>query len=367
MVVGAGPVGSTLTLLLRRAGLGVELLEKARFPRDKPCGEAMLPPGAAVLRSVGVDLGELGFPSVGGTRFRLPGRGWVRARMAGPAYGVRRLRLDAHLAELARARTGHAVTGARRDRNGWLLTTEHGPVRSPVVVACDGVRSPLRHRWGWERSRRPQGRYGLVGHLAAPGHGVREIVITLLGDRETYLAPAGEDELLLAVLGERGTFRQPTRSVHASYVAARDLAHPELASKPLLGGVHGAGPFGVAPLEVARDGAFLCGDAAGFLDPVTGDGMSAGLLQAAHLAALLGRRVERAEDSYRAHLRGQWRQRRLVSVLARRLCGSATLAERALRGAARRPAAIDRLLLAASGPPGLAVLSPRDWMALAGW
>lgn len=367
MVVGAGPVGSTLTLLLRRGGTDVELLEKARFPRDKPCGEAMLPPGAAVLGSLGVDLGELGFPRVGATRFRLPGRGWVRGQMAGPAYGVRRLRLDACLAELARARTGYAVTGARREGGGWLLTTSHGAVRSPLVVACDGVHSPLRRWWGWERDRRPAGRYGLVGHLAAPHHGVGEIVITLLGDRETYLAPAADDELLLAVLGERGILRDPGRSVQASYLAARDLAHPELASTPLVGGVHGAGPFEVSPLDVAGDGAYLCGDAAGFLDPLTGDGMSAGLLQAAHLASLLARRVERAEERYRAYLRAQWRQRRLVGALARRLAESPRLTARALRGGARRPLAIDRLLLASSGPPGLTVLQPRDWLALAGW
>ena len=360
-------MGSTLTLLLRRGGLDVELLDKARFPRDKPCGEGMLPAGAAVLRSAGVDLGELGFPLVGATRFRLPGRGWVRGELAGPAYGVRRLHLDAHLAGLARARTEYAVTGARREREGWVLTTQHGTLRAPLVIACDGVHSPLRRWWGWERSRRPHGRYGLVGHLAAPGHGVREIVITLLGSRETYLAPAGYDELLLAVLGERGTLRDQGRSVEASYLAVRDLAHPDLASTPLAGPVRGAGPFDVSPLNVAGDGAYLCGDAAGFLDPLTGDGMSAGLLQAAHLAALLAARAERAEERYRALVRTQWRQRRLVSMLARRLAGSARLAERALRGASRRPLAIDRLLLAASGPPGLAVLRPRDWMALAGW
>lgn len=367
MVVGAGPVGSTLTLLLRRAGLDVELLEKACFPRDKPCGEGMLPSGAAVLRSAGVDLGELGFPRVRATRFRLPGRGWVRGQMSGPAYGVRRLHLDACLAELARARTGHGVTGARRDRGGWVLTTRHGPVRSPLVVACDGVHSSLRRRWGWERRRRPSGRYGLIGHLAASRHDVREIVVTFLGDRETYLAPAGEDELLLAVLGERGILRDPGRTVEASYLATRDLAHPELAATPLLGRVTGAGPFQVSPLDVARDGAYLCGDAAGFLDPLTGDGMSAGLLQAAHLVPLLARRVERAEERHRAYLRGQWRQRRLVGALARRLSGSPRLAARALGGCARRPLAIDRLLLASSGPPGLSVLQPRDWLALAGW
>lgn len=366
-VVGAGPVGSTLTLLLRQAGLHVELLEKACFPRDKPCGEGMLPVGAAVLRSAGVDLGELGFPTVAATRFRVPGRGWVRGEMQGPAYGVRRLRLDAHLAALARARTGHAVTGVRRERGGWLLSTGGGTVRAPLVVACDGVHSPLRRWWGWERGGAPRGRYGIVGHLGAPGHGLREIVITLLGGRETYLAPAGRDELLLAVLAEGGNLRQPGRSVEASYLATRDLAHPDLASVPLVAPVRGAGPFGVSPLDVAGDGAYLCGDAAGFLDPLTGDGMSAGLLQAARLASLLAGGAAQAEDHYRAQVRSQWRQRRLVCALARRLCGSARLAARALRGTARHPLAMNRLVLASSGPPGLAILRPRDWMALAGW
>lgn len=367
MVVGAGPVGSTLTLLLRRACLDVELFDKARFPRDKPCGEGMLPAGAAVLRSAGVDLGELGFPRVHGIRLRLPGRGWIRGELSGPAYAVRRLHLDAQLAALAGARTQHAVTGVRREREGWVLTTAHGLLRAPLVVACDGIRSQLRRCLAWEAGRRPRGRYGLVGHLAAPGHGIREIVITLLGGRETYLAPAGEDELLLAVLGERGTLRDPDASVEASYLATRDLAHPDLASLPLVGGVRGAGPFGVRPLKVAGEGAFLCGDAAGFLDPLTGDGMSAGLLQAAHLAMLLRSRVERPEEHYRAHLGMQWRQRRLAGALARQLAASARLAERALRGAARRPVAFNRLLLASSGPPGLSALHPRDWIALAGW
>ncbi|MGH7911998.1 MAG: NAD(P)/FAD-dependent oxidoreductase [Candidatus Dormibacteraceae bacterium] len=365
-VIGAGPVGSALALLLRRHGVDTVLLEKAEFPRDKPCGEAMLPAGAAVLRAAGVDLRELGYPRLLGTRFRMPGRGWVRGAFGGPAYGVRRLRLDAHLAALAGARTGTPVSGLRRRQQAWVAATPAGEVSARFLVACDGLRSPLRRQLGWDGPN-PNGRFGLVGHLQATAHGLHEIVITLLGDRETYLAPAGEDELLLAVLGAGGTLRHPGRSVEASYLAARDLAHPELCGAPLLGRVHGAGPFDTSARRVAGDGAFLCGDAAGFLDPLTGDGMSAGLLQAACLAELLAGWPERAEASYRAHLRTQWRHRRWVRLLATRLAGSPCLAERALRGAGRRPVAIDRLLLASYGPYGLGSLRPRDWMALAGW
>src|SRR5215831_5691713 len=107
VVIGGGPVGATLGLLLARTGRRVAVIEKGRLPRDKACGEGLLPSGARVLASVGVDLAAEGFPLVAGVRYRLEGGASVRGDFrSGPGHGVRRTRFDALLAERASSAPG---------------------------------------------------------------------------------------------------------------------------------------------------------------------------------------------------------------------------------------------------------------------
>ncbi|MDR0360347.1 MAG: NAD(P)/FAD-dependent oxidoreductase [bacterium] len=367
VVVGAGPVGSALTLLLRQRNVRTLLVDQAEFPRDKPCGEGLLPSGARVLSELGVDLAGLGCGPIDGVRYHAPGVGSAGAAFDGPAFGVRRLRLDALLAERAGAQTGVRVEGVRSVEGLRVMETTQGRLTARVVVGADGMRSVLRRSLGWERRAPASRRYGVVGHVAAPQHGRREIVVTLLGGLETYLTPVGPDELLVAVLGAGGRLRAPGRSVRDSYREIVARAHPDLADATLTGRVHGAGPFGTSARTVARDGVFLCGDAAGFLDPLTGEAMAAGLVQARTLATLLGRDPETAAARYRRWYAAQWRRRRAVSRLALTLTGTERLTRRALRGVERRPQAMARLLGVADGAHGFGRLGPRDWSALAGW
>lgn len=367
VVVGAGPVGSVLGLLLRRAGLRALVLDRSHFPRDKPCGEGLLPSGTAILRELGIDLARHAFPSVEAVRYRLPGVGWVRAPFRGPAFGVRRTRLDELLAGRAGATTGVEVQSIQMVPGGMVIETSLGALRARAVVGADGLRSRLRRRLGWDRPLRRQPRYGLVGHLEAPAHGCREITVTLLGGLETYVAPTSKDQLLLAVLGPQGALRAPGHSVEMSYLALAGPAHPRLAGARLLGRVWGAGPFGVAARQVAAGRVFLCGDAAGFLDPLTGDAISAGLAQAVVLSRLLAGGPEHAAQPYRRWHAAQSRQRYLVGRLALRLAASQLLARRAIRGIARRPAALERLVEVNDGGRSLGWLRPSDWAALAGW
>jgi flavin-dependent dehydrogenase len=177
------------------------------------------------------------------------------------------------------------------------------------------------------------------------------------------------------VLGGRGALRRPGLGVAESYRAAVEAAHPELAGAPLTGRVWGAGPFGTHPRTVAGGRVLLAGDAAGFLDPLTGEGISAGLAQAAALARMLAspldlgssREVAAAASRYRTWHARQWRRRRIVTALALGLTGSTALAGRSLAGVGRRPAALQSLLEVNDGTRGLASVSPRDWAALAGF
>lgn len=386
VVVGGGPVGATLAMLLAGAGRRVTVIEKATLPRDKPCGEGLMPSGVKVLARLGIDLVAEGFPAVGGVRYRLASGRSVRGDLlSGHGCGVRRTRLDPLLAARAAASSGVtflagcAALGLRTGGECVRLDTQHGELKARVLVGADGLRSPVGGWLGWARAPgRPESapRHALVGHLEVHDRQIPdEIVITLLGDVEVYAAPSGHNEILVAVLGSRGRLRHAGRTVVESYRAAVERAHPELASAPLAGRVWGAGPFRTSPRMVAEGRAFLVGDAAGFLDPLTGDGIAAGLVQAETLSRQLGGptdlaaqlEVDAAAATYGAWRARQWRRRRMVTSLALALTGSPSLARRAMAGVSRRPAALQALLEVNDGTRDMIRVSPRDWAALAGF
>src|SRR5215469_11957647 len=158
VIIGGGPVGSTLGLLLARTGRRVAVLEKGRLPRDKACGEGLLPSGALVLAGAGIDLAAEGFPPVTGVRYRLEGGASVRGDLrSGLGRGVRRTRFDALLGERAHAEPGVqlicgcAALGVRADAGGMLVETDRGPLRACAVIAADGLRSSTARRLGWAR------------------------------------------------------------------------------------------------------------------------------------------------------------------------------------------------------------------------
>jgi flavin-dependent dehydrogenase len=362
IVAGGGPVGSALGLMLP----GALVLEAATFPRDKACGEGLMPTGARLLREAGLDLAAEGFPRLHGVRYSLPDRRSARADFAGGfGYGVRRIRLDALLAERAGVRTGVRVTSVRCLPDRVEVDTSTGTLVGSALIAADGIRSSVARMLGWWRPPRGSGRYGLVGHLAVerPGY---DVEVSLLGEVETYLAPVGAQEVLVAVLGGKGLLRVPGLTTEQSYRAVLERAHPELASAPLLGSLAGAGPFNLRPRLVAQGRVFLAGDAAGFLDPLTGDAMSAGIAQAGALAQFLSEDLDRAAPRYRRWCAGQWRRRRLVTSLARTLSSSSLLGQRAIRGAAQRPEALQALLSVNDGSRTLRSVGVRDWAALLG-
>lgn len=377
IVVGAGPVGSVTAALLGRRGIPVLLLEKGTFPRDKPCGEGLMPGGVAVLKGLGIDLAAEGFPRLGGIRYRTAegdaAFGAFRGSSGGPdhGFGVRRIRFDALLAQRAaatpgvRLEVGCTVSGLTIDSTGVSVETNRGRLRGSCLVGADGLRSGVRQILGWDRPASRTERFGLVGHLTVPGHDLADVNVTVLDGVEVYVAPSGPDEVLAAVLGRRGELRVEDLGVADSYRCFVTAAHPAFAGAAMTK-VTGAGPFGVSARRVAAGRTFLVGDAAGFVDPITGDAMAAGFRAGSRLATLLEAGPDAAAAAYRRWFAGQWRTRRIVSGLALRLTASPALARRALRGLDRRPGALEGLLAVNSGTSGLSSLSIRDWSALAG-
>ena len=368
--MGAGPAGSALATLLGERGVHTVLLDRATFPRDKPCGEGLMPSGASVIARLGIDVA--GFPQIRQVTYRVPRAGSVGGVFCDGkvARGARRLVLDALLADRARstknvdARFGCDVSGLEAGAGTKVVKTSAGDITARVVVGADGLHSQVARWMGWARPPRRPHRYAFVGHVPAPGHGVDSVLVTILEGCEVYTAPTGDDELLVAILGTKSGLRDDGEPAQAAYERRALIAHPELRVEGTA--VRGAGPFWVRPSRVAREGVFLLGDAAGFLDPLTGDGMSDALVAASELAGLLATRRESAEQAYARYEAGQWRRRLFVGRLARLLTGSSTLARRALTRLQSRPVTLNRLLEVNDGTRSVWSLSLRDWAALAG-
>jgi flavin-dependent dehydrogenase len=346
------------------------LVDRATFPRDKACGEGLMPAGVGVLQRLGVDVDA--YPRLAGVTYRVPGAGSAMGNFVNgrSGRGVRRLAFDAMLAERARstrkvaASFGCAVRGLERRGATVAVKTDAGPLVARAVVGADGLHSQVAQWTGWSRPPRRERRYAFVGHAGAPGHGVESVLVTILEGCEVYTAPTGADELLIAVLGPRSGLRRDGETARQAYARHVAQAHPELSVA--VSTVRGAGPFWMRPARVAGDGVFLIGDAAGFLDPLTGDGMSDALVAAAQLAGILGARRAQPEAEYSRWEAAQWRRRLFVSRLALLLTGSSVLARRALRRLQARPVTLNRLLEVNDGSRSLWSLSPRDWAALAG-
>lgn len=386
VVVGAGPSGAVTALLLARLGHEVVLVDRARFPRDKACGEGVMPPGVAVLRSLGLYESALatGAHPIDGVTYQLRGA-YPRVTVpfpvppqGGPAHGlgVRRTTFDAVLIDAVRGearaavREGVRVTGLIRGPDGGVsgVMTTDGEIRGRIVVAADGLHSPIRAWMGLGVPPHARMRYGLAGHWRLPTSGRSDITVTLAGSHEWYEAPVGPDLLLVSILSHRS---HPAMTARHYEVAAR-RSIPAIRDAELVSGPLGAAYFRQRVSSVACGGVFLVGDASGYDDPATGDGIAIGMLLATRAAehmggALSGRTsMEAAAARYARDHSVLMRERRRLTQLALFLARSPSLSRRALGHAITDPRALAKLIAINCGYRTFRDLTPRDWLSLAG-
>ncbi|MET9850253.1 NAD(P)/FAD-dependent oxidoreductase [Streptomyces ossamyceticus] len=306
LVVGGGPGGLASALHAARAGLDVAVWEQRAGTVDKACGEGLMPGAVTALAALGVHPPGR---ALRGIRY-VAERHRVDADFAaGPGRGVRRTTLHAALREAVLAagvrieqRTARRV---EQDDDGVRVDG----ARAAHLVAADGLHSPIRRALGLDRPRRIRSRHG-PGREAggggsgrgaeqgsAPGaelgsgreagrgsrHGLRRhyrlapwsdhVEVHWAPRAEAYVTPVADDLVGVAVLtAARGSFDD--------HLAAFPELRERLAGSAPAGPVRGAGPLRQDTSARTAGRVLLVGDAAGYVDALTGEGIALALAQA---------------------------------------------------------------------------------------
>lgn len=299
VVVGGGPVGLAAALYAARSGLSVVVLEPRSGSVDKACGEGIMPGGVQALAAFGVR--PAGRRLVG-IRYVAGQRQAEAAFGAGPGLGVRRTAL--HQALLSRVQeagvevrpvaAAELVQGADgvRVRTRGTGRSAAPDVAGRYLVAADGLHSPTRRALGLQaRGRGPQ-RYGQRRHFDLPPWS-SHVEVHWGRHAEAYVTPVADDLVGVAVLSAR---RASFDELLAEFPGLQD----RLAGARAATAVRGAGPLRQRASRRVAGRVLLVGDAAGYVDALTGEGISVGLAQArAAVSAVLADRPEAYERASR--------------------------------------------------------------------
>ena len=338
LVIGAGPAGTTTAMLLARRGHEVVLLDKARFPRAKACAEYVDPAAAEILGRIGVYERALGAGAAPVARMRVitPRGARFTLDYAGgmpyPALGLSREQLDWLLVGRARecgvdVREGSRIREVTREpgsqiRVRALVAAQERLLYPRLLIGADGRYSVVAWGLGVSRDVRWPRRIGLAAHYRN---------FPLANDfGEMHVAPHGycgiapqEQErvnvamvLNLARFRARGGERQPvTRHFEALLASFPGLAG-RASRAERVSPVRGVGPLAHCVTRVAGDGFLLVGDAAGFFDPFTGEG----IFDALHGGELAAATASQAlkEDNLSASGLAAYRQARTRAFAAKR-------------------------------------------------
>ena len=348
LVVGGGPAGAASAFFLARAGVDVLVIDRARFPRDKPCAEYLSPQASRILHDMGVleAIEGAGAAQLSGMRVRAPNGAVIHGEFASShgfhgfrdhGLALRRLELDALLLDRARAAGARVSEGlmvrdlvrdAHQRVDGVLVDTTAGrrTLRASLVIGADGLRTVVGRRLGLTRLGRFPRRMAVVAHyggvdgmggcgemhvddagyvgLSDVGHGLTNVAVVVPAARARVIA------------GNAGAFLD-------RWIADRPHLARRFVHAARLTTARATGPFNSHARRAWAPGAALVGDAADFFDPFTGEGIYAALRGGELLTgyafdaarATTAHRHDIALAAYHRSLRHEFRGKRMVERL----------------------------------------------------
>jgi flavin-dependent dehydrogenase len=331
-IVGGGPAGSSTALhLVRAEGIRADrivVVDKARFPRDKPCAGAVSQLGVDTLEALGVRV-EVPFVSMLGVRVLF--RGDVGETPCAMGIVVRRTEFDARLVGEARGagvviREGQSLDAIERIAGGFRLRAGTNGFTARLVAACDGAGSTTRKLLGLAEAERKGHLYVLDTPLrpsdAAPSRGLIDFDLSVLDDGLQGYYWDFPTMIDGAVHVSRGIYHaniEPGAEVKASLAKALARRGIDIATVKLR-------PFSTRPFvsgsTLAQDGLVLVGEAAG-IDRATGEGIGQALVMGGIAARHLARALRTGGVSFAGYDRDVRR-----SNIGRHMLQSAWLARR---------------------------------------
>ncbi|CAN5811708.1 hypothetical protein BH24CHL4_BH24CHL4_11550 [soil metagenome] len=339
IVVGGGPAGSATAMLLALRGHDVLLLDKSSFPRHKACSEYLNAGAVQALNELDLldqviaagahvmDAMQVQAPD--GSMFLAD---FTRAEPGKFALGLSRFVLDAIILDRARQ---HGVRVRERSHVREVFISDRDSVeieatvegsrhtlRAELVIGADGRHSAVSRSLGLDRSVRWPQRTGLAAHYRGLT-GLSRFGELHVSDRGyAGLAPIEQGLTNVAFVSDRKRVAARTGSIESYFTASiEDI--PAVADKlrgaERAGGIRGTGPMARRVRQASGNRFMLVGDAAGFLDPFTGDGIYEAL-RAAQIAAAVATTALRSGNLSARSLRAYRRERRRIFTTKGQVC-----------------------------------------------
>ena len=364
-IAGGGPAGLAAAIRAAQKGLAAVVLERSEAPPDKACGEGLMPSGARELSLLGARI-ETAQPFLG-IRYLQDGS-VIEARFRGgaPGLGIRRTVLSRALQERAISLGAEVrratVQSARAGPRSIEAMTDAGAVEARLLVAADGLHSPLRRAAGLEEAGpRPRASDAQRAGLGPRASGLGPVDNLRFGIRRHFVVEPWSDfvEVYWAEGVEAYVTPVGPRSMNVAFLSGRGAGFDELllrfpALQKRLGNARaesearGAGPLLQRVRARRAERLALLGDAAGYVDAITGQGLSLAFAGAAILIEALppdlSQDLSPALARYDRALRSRWLRYALPAQALVALSRRPALRRRALRSVASVPGAFGALV-----------------------